>query len=540
MSDEEKQDSIFPLIGLLLGPLLAVGCFFLLPLQFTDSSTQIVEFDFAGRSTLAVMVWMGVWWLSEAVHVTVTALLPLVLFPLTGAASMQSAAAPYADKLVFLFIGGFLLAISMEYWGLGRRIALLTLRVMGTGTSSMIAGFMLVTAGLSAFISNTATTAMMLPIAMSVIELVRRNASGSKAVKADSAESEIPEIDPSQQQPATADVDPARQNQVNSFATCLMLAIAYAASIGGVATIIGTPTNLTLVGFLRDKIDPEYRVDVTFVSWLPIGISITALMLPTCFLLLTRVVFPVKLDCIPGGRQVIGAELRRLGPTKPAEWITLAVFLLTVLLWTIRPLLNDVHFGSGDSQFRPLAGLTDTGIVMGTALLLFLIPVKLKPRRFVMHWDQAKRLPWGILLLFGGGLSLAEAIKENQVSEFIGSLTSRFNGAPSIVIVLLVTAAIVFLTELTSNVATTASLVPVLAAMAIGLGVHPYLLVFPATVAASCAFMLPVATPPNAIVFGSGAVTIPQMVRAGFWLNLVSILLITLLTFLVIKPYLGI
>lgn len=541
MHEDSPKRKLIQWTGLAMGPVLAVVCLWILPTEFVkvdtvenandnrvqaaesdDSTDSMVEtqtsevtqqFSWAGRATLAVMVWMGVWWLTEAIDISATALLPIVLFPLLGAATISDATFPYANPLIFLFMGGFIIALSMERWGLGKRIALLSLNVVGTSPSGMIAGFMLVTAVLSAFVSNTATTAMMLPIAMSVIALLRTESKADREVSEES---------------------------ISGFGTCLMLAIAYSASVGGVMTIIGTPTNAFLVGFLKNDIATEYRMDISFTGWLPIGVSLAVVFLPIIFLMLTRVLYPIKGLKLSGGRELIGSELSSIGKMNRGEWITFLVFVVTVSLWLFRKLLAKIQFDIGETTFTPFAGLTDYGIAMIGAMLLFLIPVNIKKREFAMDWKTAEKFPWGILILFGGGLSLAAAVKSNGVAEFIGSQAGMFGDVPPIVLVLIVTAVIVFLTELTSNVATTTALVPVLAALAPGLGVHPYLLIFPATVAASCAFMLPVATPPNAIVFASNEVTLPQMARAGVMLNLIAIVLVTLLAMFVVKPWLGI
>jgi sodium-dependent dicarboxylate transporter 2/3/5 len=373
----------------------------------------------------------------------------------------------------------------------------------------MIGGFMLITAFLSAFVSNTATTSMMLPIALSVVALLRQQAAADKRLDS---------------------------KTTDRFATCLLLAIAYSASIGGVMTIIGTPTNAFLVSFLKDQIADEYQREFTFASWLPIGVSLTAVFLPIMFLILTRIVFPLKSFEVAGGAKLIAAELKKLGKLGRGERITLVVFTCVVSLWLVRPLISGFEISFGTTAFRPFEFVNDSVIAMLGAISLFMIPVNVAKREFTMDWATAERLPWGVLLLFGGGLSLAAAVKRNGVAEFIGSQAEIIGQLPPILTVALVVTAIVFMTELTSNAATTASLVPILAALAPGLGIHPLLLVIPATIASSCAFMLPVATPPNAIVFGSGLITVPQMIRAGFLLNLVSILLVTLLAFCVVSP----
>lgn len=486
----------FSLLG---GPVAAGACFLLVPDSYHSATGTDAAFSVAGRETLAIMAWMAVWWISETVSISVTALLPLVLFPVLGAATMKVAAKPYADPYIFLFMGGFLIAIAMQRWGLDRRIALMTLRLAGTRPSNMVAGFMLTTAGLSAFVSNTATTAMMVPIAVSVIQLVRHPADSTAS------------------RPTPASVN---------LPICLLLGIAYAASIGGIATLIGTPPNVYLGSFLADN----YHVNLTFARWLLVGLPVAILMLPVTWLLLTRFLFPLDRQPVSGGRELIRAELQRLGPMSRGERTTLTIFLVTAFCWIIRPKLVEWTWHFGDVTLSPFGGLTDSGIAMTGAMLLFVIPVNMSQGEFTLDWPSARKLPWGILILFGGGLSLAGAVKANGVAEFIGSQTHHFSGMAPWVIVLVVTATVIFLTELTSNTATTATLLPILAALAPGLGLHSFQLLIPATIAASCAFMMPVATPPNAIVFGSGEVRIRYMMKAGIWLNVIGIGLITALT----------
>jgi sodium-dependent dicarboxylate transporter 2/3/5 len=530
MKHESNTKRLVQWIGFVLGPLLACVCLMTLPDRYpsaSEAATSLVtevateaalpvpmaEFSWAGRATLAVMVWMGVWWLTEAININATALLPIVLFPPMGVADIGTATAPYANYLIFLYFGGFVIALAMERWGLGKRIALRTLAVIGTSAPAMVAGFMLVTALLSAFVSNTATTAMMLPIAVSTIALVTKNGS----------------VD-------TTETNSDRER----FGTCLLLGIAYAASVGGIMTMIGTPPNAFLIGFLQNNISEPYRYEISFTSWLPIGFSVTAVFLPLIYLLLTRVIFPIKSIELEGGKEMVRSELSKLGHVGRGEWVTLGVFSLTVGFWLTRRYLTGLGFTWNGDRIEPFAGLTDTGIAMTAALALFMLPVNLRKRQFAMDWPTLNKMPWGILILFGGGLSLANAVSANGVAEFLGSYANAVGQLPLVLTVLLVTAAIVFLTELTSNLATTTSLVPVLAAIAPGIGIHPYLLIFPATLAASCAFMLPVATPPNAIVFGSGEISLNQMMKAGLLLNLFAVVLVTLVTFCVVRPLLGI
>jgi sodium-dependent dicarboxylate transporter 2/3/5 len=451
-------------LGRLLGPGLALLAYALLPDTYERIGGEIATFSQAGRATAAIAVWMAVWWLTEAIPVYATALLPLAVLPLVGAASMREAAAPYAHELIFLFMGGFLIALAMERWGLHRRIALSALRVVGDRPTSMVGGFMVVTAALSMWVSNTATAIMMLPVALSVIDLVARQAGAG----------------------AHPETDPLTRN-------------------------FGTPPNLFLLSFAREQLGR----DISFARWLGVGLPLALLFLPIAWVLLTRVLYPIGLGRVEGADLLVQRELTALGPISRPERITLAVFAAASGLWITRPLL-------------PVAGLGDAGIAMLAALALFV--ARVDRERAVLDWETAVKLPWGILVLFGGGLSLAAAIRSNGVGELLGAQVAGLAGAPALLVVLLVVAGIIFLTELTSNTATTATLIPILAALAPGLGLDPLLLAVPAALAASCAFMLPVATPPNAVVFGSGHVTIAEMSRAGLWLNVVGIALIPLVT----------
>ena len=500
--------------GLFLGPALALLVFLLLPGEYLDADGAVVPFEPTGRAVLAGMVWMAVWWLTEAVEVTTTALLPLVVFPLTGAVSIKAAAAPYAHHLIFLFMGGFIIALSMQRWGLDRRIALATLKLVGTTPARMVGGFMIATAGLSAFISNTATTAMMLPIAMSVVALLNEKSDG----KADESDS----------------MGECR------FGVCLMLGIAYSATLGGLCTLIGTPPNGFFRSFVEDTISEPYRMEIGFDRWLMLGLPVTLIMLPLTWLLLTRWLYPIKRESIEGGAELIHSEWRKLGAMSRGEKNTLIVFLMTAMFWITRKLWAKIGIPMGEGSAYPFAGLTDPGIAMTAALALFALPVSTAKREFTMNWKTAKKMPWDILVLFGGGMSLAAAVDATGVAKFLGSQAGHFAGMPPFVIMLVVAVAVVLLTELTSNLATTATLLPVLAALAPGLGVHPYLLIFPATIAASCAFMMPVATPPNAIVFGSGQIQLPQMMKAGVWLNVLGVVVIMIVSWFLLEPVVGV
>jgi sodium-dependent dicarboxylate transporter 2/3/5 len=492
--------------GLLGGPVLAgVSYALLAPGDVATGGPS--QLDHAGRATAALGVWMATWWLTEAIPVYATAFLPLVVLPLTGARSIGEASSAYGDPLIFLFLGGFVLALSLQRWGLDRRIALVALEGVGTAPRRMVLGFMAVTAFLSMWVSNTATTIMMLPIATSVIDVVARKGrlAGTGA--------------------------PLPDSERRNFSVCLLLGIAYASSIGGLATLVGTPPNLFLASFLRGQLG----IEISFARWMAVGLPLALLFLPVCWWLLTHALYPLRAARIEGIGGHTRAALQDLGPVRRGEWTVLAVAACTAGAWVLRPVLVGLTWG----EWRPLAGLTDTGIAVGAALVLFAIPLDWRQRVFAIDWETAEKLPWGLLVLFGGGLSLAAAIRANGVGEWMGHQVQSLAGMPDWVLVLFVTTSVIFLTELTSNTATAATLIPILAGLAPGLGVEPLLLLVPAAIAASCAFMLPVATPPNAIVFGSGLVTVPQMSRAGIWLNLCGVAIITACAFALAAPILG-
>ncbi|MBW2713957.1 MAG: SLC13/DASS family transporter [Deltaproteobacteria bacterium] len=490
--------------GFFLGPALGLLTLMSLPVDYLAQDGQLLVISQAGRITAGLAVWMAVWWMTEAIPIYATALLPVTLLPLTGALPLAKAAAPYAHHLIFMFMGGFILALSMQRWGLHRRIAFFSLQIAGARPAQIVACFMALTAFLSMWVSNTATAIMMAPVAISIIQL---NGTDEHDVE-------------------------HGDKTTSNFAVCLLLGIAYAASIGGTATLIGTPPNLFLASFYESQFGQE----IGFVRWMGVGLPLALVFLPLCWFFLTRLLYPLPPEAIEGSDRFLKQAYENLGPMNRGSWITLVVFLMTASLWISRPLLQELSLAGR----QPFVGLSDAGIAMAGALLLFMIPVDLTKREFTMDWETALKLPWGLLILFGGGLSLAQAIRTNGVGEFIASQVGLISGAPPYLIVVAVTLLIIFLTELTSNTATTATFVPILASMAPALGMEPLLLIVPAALAASCAFMLPVATPPNAIVFGTGRISIPQMTRAGIWLNLLGVLLIPLATYLLAYPLLKV
>ncbi len=470
---------VYQTIGLVLGPVLA-GLMWVLPAP--------PDMPAAAWSTAAVAVLMAVWWATEAIPVPATALLPLVLFPLLGVAPIKDAASAYGNPLIFLFLGGFLIALAMERWELHRRLALAVLARTAGRPERIVAGFMVAAAGLSMWVSNTATTLMMLPIALSVIAVV---APGTAAERT-----------------------PAQRN----FALALLLGVAYAASIGGLGTLIGTPPNALLAAFMFDT----YGVEIGFAAWLALGLPVVACMLPLAWWLLTRWVYPFGDNGVQaGGSDVIATERAAMGPVTVQQKRVAVIFALTALAWVMRPMIN---------QVPGLEGLSDTGIALIAALSLFLIPAGDGEEGALLDWPWARRLPWGVLILFGGGLSLAGAISGSGLAQWIGGTMAALGTLPMIFLVVAVTVVVILLTELTSNTAATAAFLPVLGALAAGAGYPPLALAAPAALAASCAFMLPVATPPNAIIYGSRAVTIPQMVRAGVWLNMAGVVVIAVLS----------
>ncbi|MGK2935475.1 MAG: SLC13 family permease [Gemmatimonadaceae bacterium] len=436
--------------------------------------------------TAAVGALMATWWITEAIPIPATALLPIVLFPVLGVATVAETTAPYANPVIYLFLGGFLIAMALESCGLHKRMALVILRVVGTRPANLILGFMLATGFISMWVSNTATVVMMLPMATSVIAL----AQGGDGT--------------------------ASEAQAPGFGLALLLGIAYAASIGGLGTLIGTPPNALLAGFMSET----YSVRIGFAEWMLLGVPVVLIGLPFAWFLLTRWLHPVGSEPIAGGAAMLRDATRALGKVSRAEWVVGTITALTAAAWVTRPIL---------AQWVP--SITDTGIAIAGALLMFIVPLAWSRPRAALTWVQAERLPWSVLILFGGGLSLAAAIQQTGLAGWIGGELGALAGWPLLMVILAVTAVVIFLTELTSNTATAAAFLPVVASLAVGIGADPLMLAIPTALAASCAFMLPVATPPNAIVYGTGAVTVPQMARAGFWLNIFFAMLLPLVVY---------
>lgn len=471
-------------IGLWLAPMLFASAL-LTPPQF--------GFQTDAWRVLAMALFMLIWWVTEAVPIPVAALLPMVLLPAMQIYGMEKAAAPYASPVVFLFMGGFMLALAMEKWNLHRRIALRIVHFTGTNANRIILGFMLATAFLSMWISNTATTVMMLPIAVSVIALL-----------------------------GTSAQDPESETGSHIFAISLLIGIAYAANIGGTATIVGTPPNVVFSGF----IERTYQVSVSFARWMAFAFPFALILLLLTYWLLTRFLFRNGLGQFKGAQELVATQLEKLGQIALPEQRTLLVFVLTALSWIFR---QQINYLLGLSKADGDIVLTDHMIAIFATLALFVIPSGNKKEQALLEWSDTSMLPWGILLLFGGGLSLADALEHVGLIDSIGA---QFQGLESsgFWIILGLTAVSLFLTEIMSNVALVTVFLPVVGAVAVGMELDPLLFCIPVTLAASCAFMLPMSTPPNAIVFASGKLRISDMVRAGIWLNLLAIVLIALLT----------
>ena len=436
------------------------------------------------HKTAALFLLMGIWWATEAVPVAVTALVPLALFPMLGIVDIQSAANPYANKTIYLFFGGFLIATAIQKWDLHKRIALFVLEYAGSNGASLILGFMLTAAVISMWVMNTATTIMLLPIGLAVITVVKETVRGLS------------------------------EKEMESFQLALLLGIAYGATIGGMSTLIGTGPNGMLAAFMADN----YNLDISFVDWMKVGVPLSAVMLPCSWLILTRVIFKVEFETSQETKDLLSSMKQELGKFDGAEFKVFVVFVLTAATWMLRTVLDDIN---------GLEGLSDAGIAMISALFLFLLPSGNKEKKgALLEWkDAQENVPWGLLVLFGGGLSLANAVQATGLAVWMGNLIPQ--GISIVLIVILVVTMIIFLTELTSNMATTATFLPVVAAIAIQSDFNPLLVTAAVALAASCAFMLPVATPPNAIVFGSGLIRVPQMARAGFLINVLGILVVS-------------
>lgn len=475
-----------PKVGLLLGPLLGYLAYIAMPDVPSASGDPR-----AAALTLAILLIMGVWWVSETVPLPVTALLPVVLFPVLGGVDVAAVTAPYGNKVIFLFLGGFVLAVGMQRWQLHTRVALRIVSFVGTRPDRLVLGFMVATAVMSMWVSNTATALMMLPIGVSVLRLLgERSPRGA--------------------------VD-------RKLATSLMLGIAYAATIGSFGTIIGSPPNAFMVGYLAT----QHGITIGFGQWMMVGVPLSVNFLALAWFVLTKVVFRSSVDSVPGEADLLGRELAKLGPMGPPQWRVTIIFVLAVAGWVVRPLV------------WPGSPITDEVVAIAAAICFFLAPANEISAGRLLTWDDAKEIPWGVLLLFGGGLSLAEQISASGLSTWIGSQATQLGGLPTVVVVLAVCVLTVALTEFMSNTAAAATLLPIAAGVGVALGYGPLLLAMPVALGAACTFMMPAATPPNAIAYSTGYVRIQDMVRGGVILSISGMLLVTVTVMTVGRAVFG-
>ena len=481
------------LIPLILGPLVALLFYFILPEQYITSAGVSETFSHAARACAAIVLWMAIWWFTEAVPIAVTSLLPIVLFPLFGVMGSSDTLKEYANGTIFLFLGGCLIAAGIARWHLDRRIALLTIRIVGTKPQQIILGLLLSTSFISAWVSNTATAAMMVPIALAVLKVVR------------STREDLP-------------IDRAEHN----FGVCVLLAVAYGASLGGVLTLIGTPPN----GIFARFVEQTYNVPVSFIDWMLIAFPIVVVMIAATQLLMTKVLFRELVSELPGGKDWVMHEYSKLGPMSRGEKIVLTVFVTAALLWCFGPVIRGIQIG----DMTPFKPLSDTVIAMGAGIILFIIPVDYKRGVHAVEWSSASdTVAWDVLLLFGGGLSMAAAIQKTGLADIIGAQATFLSSLPEVAAISGLTTLTVFASEFTSNTALAATMMPLVAAVADSIGMHPEALLVATTFGASLAFMMPVGTPPNAIIFGTGRIRIAEMIRAGFWLNVCGIVVVTII-----------
>lgn len=492
---------IFGLVG---GVIAAVLVYFVLP----------ADLEVWPKLTAATAVLMAIWWMTEAIPIPATALLPLIIFPLLvpseesdGGVSVSDVGANYGNDIIFLFMGGFLLALGMQRWNLHRRIALLVLRGMGSNTNALIAGFMIATGFLSMWVSNTATAVMMLPIGISVLLLVKKITDGEDPADVIENGSET-----------EATQEEVSEVSKTKFGTGLMLAIAYAASIGSLGTIIGTPPNALLAAHMSATHD----MNLGFGRWMMVGVPLSIVLMVGAWFILTKIMFKPEVKKIPGGADLIRKEWEKLGPMSIGELSVLIVFIVAAVSWVSVPLISEYVFGLDDPV------ISDAGIAMIVGVAMFILPGGANQGVRLLNWDTALQLPWGVLLLFGGGLALSAQFSDSKLSEWLGAQVEGLAGIPVWVMVALAAVGILILTEMTSNTATAATFLPVASGIAMGTGIEPLMITAPVALAATCAFMLPVATPPNAIAFGSGYVTIGQMVKGGGLINILAAILITL------------
>jgi len=478
---------------------------------------EIVKKTKVMKACLAVAALMTCWWIGETIPLSATSLLPIILFPLLGIANAANSCSPYADKVIFLFMGGFFIGEAMVRWNLHERIAMRITKIVGVSPKRIILGFMLATAFLSMWISNTATTVMMMPMALAII--LHSVKVGQKMIN----------------EGRLSGVDFSKGNY--KFGTCLMLCIAYAASCGGIGTLIGTPPNIVFAGALRILFPNAPTVD--FFSWIMIGMPVAWVMVFLIWFVMTNFIYPPEIKEVPGGIELINEQIKKMGPMNRGEKAVAIVLITAAICWIFRSTKTIGTFTiPGLNMIFPW--IDDSTIAIAAAIALFLWPVNLKKGEFVLNWEWANKIPWGILLLFGGGLALATGVHSTGLDRWIGYQLIGLKNVPVLLIILSVVTLGVWLSEMTSNTATTTTLMPILAAVALAIGQDPRLLMIPAAIACSCAFLLPVATPPNAIVFGTGYIKLPQMIKAGITFEIVGMFIVTLLSYLFMSIAFGI
>ncbi len=475
----EKHSQLGSAVSFLIGPLLFIFILFFNPLGVDISANRV----------LAVAALMISWWITEAIPMPAVAIIPLVLFPLLGISKISETAAPYANEVIFLFMGGFMIGLGIEKWNLHKRIALSIVQFTGTGGNRIILGFIIATGFISMWLSNTATTMMMYPIAVSVISVLN--------------------------------VKHASENQVRNFSICIMLAIAYASNFGGIATVIGTPPNVAYASFMNKK----YGYDISFFNWMLICTPIAIMLLTALYFVLVNM-YPNRIASSVEMKTLIQDDLKDLGPITTPEKRVLYIFCTTALLWITRDFINKTG----------LLKLDDNMIAVFGALLLFIVPSGNKHgmSNKLLVWSDTSKMAWGILLLFGGGIALASALEKVGLIGMLGKWLSGFSGTSLIFLILVVAVLSIFISEVMSNVAQVIVFAPVVTGIAEALHMNPFLLGIPMTLAASCASMMPMGTPPNAIVFSSGHIKLTQMMKTGFVMNLISIILIVLFSYYVV------
>ncbi|PIC79212.1 anion transporter [Sporosarcina sp. P18a] len=487
-SGKSSSYSTVQLVGLILGPLLFIIMMFFLSPEGMNSEA---------KSVLAVTLWVATWWITEAIPIPVTSLLPIFLLPVTGAMEADVVTSSYGNDIIYLFLGGFFIATAMEKWNLHKRLALAIIAFIGTGTQRILLGFMTATAFLSMWVSNTAAVMMMIPMGLAITAQV------AAALKGTPEEKELPK-----------------------FEKALIFGIGYAGTIGGLGTLIGTPPNIILAAQVKELFD----VEISFAGWMLVAVPIVIVLLFSTWIYLGRFAFKMNIKGLPGGKEVITEERKALGKTSFEEKAVSAVFAFAAFMWITREFL----------WMNILPGLKDGMIAVVAAAMLFAIPTSKKIGKRILAWEDSKEIPWGVLLLFGGGLAIAAGFRETGLSEWIGSQLTALEGFHMFAIIAASSLLVLALTEFTSNTATATMILPVLAALALSMHIHPFALMVPAAMAANCAFMLPVGTPPNAIIFGTNKLRLGEMVRVGFIINVFVLILIVLAAYFLLPLFWGI